>query len=268
MDIFSLLEKYKLANVALSLEQERELIAEYIHSTNQLEGNTLTLAQTKSIIDNGEVSGQNIKTRDILEQKGTYKALIRMMKAVAEQEPLSIELMKELNWLTIGTLFQDDYYLSYKEKGQKFGDFKVKNNRILITTSDGQQVFIEPLSTPENVLLNMKMLIQRIENSEKNVIEKAAFLAQEIWLNQPFIDGNKRTARLLINFMTMKEGFPLFTYDKKGAYFNDILVNQYTTGKAGLIQDFITESLENRIHELLDLGNKKPQNFGGLRFML
>ncbi|MFC0346086.1 hypothetical protein [Epilithonimonas hispanica] len=108
MDIFILLDKYKSQNIVLSLEQERELLARYIHSTNQLEGNNLTLAQTQSIIDNGEVSGDNIKTRDILEQKGTYKALIRMLKAVREQEPLSIELMKELNWLTVGTLFQDD----------------------------------------------------------------------------------------------------------------------------------------------------------------
>ena len=267
MDIFDLLERYKSANIPLNLEQERELIAQYIHSTNQLEGNMLTLAQTQSIIDNGEVSGEHIKTRDILEQKGTYKALIRMLNAVREKEPLSIELIKELNWLTIGTLFQDDYYLSYKENGQKFGDFKVKNNRMKITTSNGKEAFVEPLSNPNNVLLNMQMLIKRIENSEKNVIEKASFLAQEIWLHQPFIDGNKRTARLLINFMTMKVGFPLFTYEKKGAYFNDMLVNQYTNQKAGQIQNFITESLENRINKLLDLDNK-TQNFKGLRFML
>ena len=267
MDIFDLLERYKSANIPLNLEQERELIAQYIHSTNRLEGNSLTLAQTQSIIDNGEVSGEHIKTRDILEQKGTYKALIRMLNAVREKEPLSIELIKELNWLTIGTLFQDDYYLSYKENGQKFGDFKVKNNRMKITTSNGKEAFVEPLSNPNNVLLNMQMLIKRIENSEKNVIEKASFLAQEIWLHQPFIDGNKRTARLLINFMTMKVGFPLFTYEKKGAYFNDMLVNQYTNQKAGQIQNFITESLENRINKLLDLDNK-TQNFKGLRFML
>lgn len=206
MEVFSLLEQYTAANIGLSLEQERELLAKYIHSTNQLEGNTLTLAQTQSIIDNGEVSGDQIKTRDILEQKGTYKALVRMMKAVREQEPLSIDLIKELNWLTIGTIFQDDYYFSYKEQGQKYGDFKVKNNRIMITTSDGKEALIEPLSSPDNVAINMKMLLLQIENSDKNVIEKAAFLAQEIWLHQPFIDGNKRTARLLVNFLTMKKG--------------------------------------------------------------
>lgn len=268
MEVFSLLKQYTAANIGLSLEQERELLAKYIHSTNQLEGNTLTLAQTQSIIDNGEVSGDHIKTRDILEQKGTYKALVRMMKAVREQEPLSIDLIKELNWLTIGTIFQDDYYLSYKEQGQKYGDFKVKNNRIMITTSDGKEALIEPLSSPDNVAINMKMLLLQIENSDKNVIEKAAFLAQEIWLHQPFIDGNKRTARLLVNFLTMKKGFPLFTYENKGAFFNDMLVTQYTKGKAGIIEEFIIESLQNRINELLNLGDSKSLNFNRFRFML
>lgn len=262
--LFDLLQRYKKANIGISLEQEREIIAKYIHSTNKLEGNSLTLAQTKSIIENGVISGDNIKTKDLLEQRGTYKALKRMLEAVANKENLSLELIKELNWLTINSLYQDDYYYSYKEAGQKVGEFKAKNNRIQITLSDGRQMNVKPLSSPESVELNMKMLIRRIENSEANIITKASFLAQEIWLHQPFIDGNKRTARLLINFLTMKEGFPLFTYENKGAYFNDMLVNQYVNQKPGQIESFIKTALEERIKELLP--NQKKHR--GYRFML
>lgn len=113
MDIFILLDKYKSQNIVLSLEQERELFAQYIYSTNRLEGNKLTLGQTQSIIDSDTISGDKIKIKDILELKGTYKALIRMLNAVINKERLSIELIKELNWLIVGNLFQDDYYLSY-----------------------------------------------------------------------------------------------------------------------------------------------------------
>lgn len=145
MDIFILLDKYKSQNIVLSLEQERELLAQYIYSTNRLEGNNLTLAQTQSIIDNDTISGNKIKIKDILEQKETYKALIKMLKAVIAKETLSVELIQELNWLTVGNLFQDDYYLGYKEKGQKYGYFKVKNNRIMFTTSNGKRIFLDPL---------------------------------------------------------------------------------------------------------------------------
>lgn len=257
MNIYELLEKYKTESYALSLEEERDLIAKYIHSTNQLEGNTLTLAQTKSIIEEGKISGDNIRTKDVLEQRGTYKALIRMLNAVAKQEPLSVELIKELNWLIIGNLFQDDYYQSYKEAGQKFGDFKVKNNRILLIHSNGEKQYVEPLSNEKNVKSNMELLIRQLSLSEKSGIEKASYLAQELWLHQPFIDGNKRTARLLINFITMKEGFPLFTYEEKGAYFNDMLVNQYTLRKNGLIQNFIEESIRKQILTLLNINENK-----------
>ena len=97
----------------------------------------------------------------------------------------------------------------------------------------------------------MQALIKRVE-ANKNVIEKDSILAQELWLNQPFIDGNKRTARLLINFVTMGAGFPLFTYENKEASFNEILVSKYIERKYGLLENFITESLESRINELLD----------------
>lgn len=264
--IFTLLDKYKKKSRVLSLEEERELIVKYVHSTNKLEGNSLTLAQTKSIIEEDSISGNNVKTKDILEQKGTYKAVIRMLNAVINKEELSIELLKELNWLTIEPLFLSDYYLSYKEAGQKFGEFKIKNNRILITLPNGTEHLIEPLSTPKSVATNMNLLISRIKISDANIIDKASFLAQEIWLHQPFIDGNKRTARLLVNFLTMKEGFPLFAYNDKGAYFNDVLINQYTSKSSGLIQEFITQMLRNRINELLNQDASKL--FRGHRFIL
>ena len=175
------------------------------------------------------------------------------MKAVANKEALSVELMKELNWLTIGNLFQADYYQSYKEAGQQIGEFKVKNNRILLTLPNGEKQYVEPLSNENNVKLNMDLLVRQLSLSEKSGIEKASYLAQELWLHQPFIDGNKRTARLLINFLTMKEGFPLFTYEEKGVCFNEMLVKQYTLRKSGLIQDFIEESLYQQMISLLDI---------------
>lgn len=264
--LITVFNEFKKIDHTLSIEEERDIIAKYVHSTNQLEGNQLTLAQTKTIIDKGVLSGENINLKDVLEQKGTFKALLRMINAVINKEPLSIELIKELNWLCLGLLYQDDYYLSYKKEGQKQGNFKVKNNRIEITLSNGEVIFRNPISTEKTVETNIKMLVKQIENNEKDVIDKAAFLAQEIWLHQPFMDGNKRTGRLLINFLTMKEGFPLFAYNDKGVLFNSMLVEQCVYSKPNLIQDFISNALINRMEEIIKL---KPNNpFKGFRFVL
>lgn len=122
----------------------------------------------------------------------------------------------------------------------------------MIISPNGKSDFIEPLSSPDNVQENIQILVNQIKSSDKNVIEKASLLAQEIWLNQPFIDGNKRTARLLMNFMTMIEGFPLFTYENKGSFFNQMLISQYKEGKSGIVENLIIELLETRIKQLLD----------------
>ena len=128
-EVFS---EFKKLDYILSLEEEENIITKYVYSTNKLEGNKLTLAQTRTILGKGFLTGEDVSLRDVLEQKGTYKALIRMINAVVNDEPLSVDLIKELNWLCVGLLFHDDYYISYKKEGQKYGDFKVKNNRIEI----------------------------------------------------------------------------------------------------------------------------------------
>lgn len=130
----NLLEKYKLLKIPLSTEEEREEAFEYVYLTNKLEGNKLTLIQTTQLLDTDTISGENISTRDILEQKGMYKALNRMRRAVYEKEPLTINLMKELNELVLSSLWKDDsYYMDAKSKGQEVDSFKVSNNIIRIT---------------------------------------------------------------------------------------------------------------------------------------
>ena len=157
-----LLKKYKLLNHSLSIEEERALFMEYVFQTNKLEGNKLTLAQTTSIIDGGFVSGKNVSIKDVYEQKGTYKALVRMIKAVNDKEALSIKLISELNWLTLSYLWNDDFYLSAKNKGQKYGDFKCSENRIQIVYPGGRTEFIQPLSSPQDVKLNLDMLLDKL----------------------------------------------------------------------------------------------------------
>lgn len=262
--------KYKTLDYVPSLEEEREKIYEYVYITNKLEGNKLTLAQTTSLLDKNSITGENISLHDILEQKGTYKAVTRMLSATIHKEPLSIDLMTELNWLALGSLWKDDNsYISAKDAGQKENEFKTVGNMIRVTAPNGETIDIDPLSTPKNVRENMEDLVENVNNSPKDSITKAAFLAQEIWLHQPFIDGNKRTGRLLVNFLTMKEGFPLFVFNERPANYNSLLIRQYMENKPGLVKDYIrdrlTEEMKNRINQVQKAKQNREK---GYRFML
>ncbi len=262
--------KYKALGYAPSFEEEREKIYEYVYLTNKLEGNKLTLAQTTSLLDKNSITGENISLHDILEQKGMYKAVIRMLNAAVRKEPLSVELMKELNWLALGSLWRDDSsYLSAKNAGQKEGEFKSVDNMIRVTVPNGGNQNIEPLSNYKNVRENMDSLVKTIIDSKKDCITKADFLAQEIWLHQPFIDGNKRTGRLLINFMTMKEGYPFFVFDDRAVNFNNLLAKQYMEKKPGLVKSYIqyrlSEEMKNRIEQVQQAKENKGK---GYRYIL
>lgn len=267
-DLLQLLKKHKELAYTPSLEEEQASLYEYVYATNKLEGNLLTLQQTTELFKSDTISGNNIRNSDILEQKGMYRALKRMLLAVRNNENLSVDLILELNWLTIGSLWNEDYYNNAKEKGQLVNEFKVSQNVISIKQNGVEVDKILPLSDPENVLKNMQELIQNITTSDRNVLDKAVFLAQEIWIHQPFVDGNKRTGRLLINFLLMKEGFPLFSFNHKNKNYNSLLVEQYYESKPDLVKNYIIEALSEKLKNDIASFSKIKKNFGGFRMIL
>ncbi|EKF54612.1 filamentation induced by cAMP protein fic [Galbibacter marinus] len=190
-----------------------------------------------------------------------YKALTRILKAVRCDEHLSISLILELNWLVIGSLWKDDdSYFDAKNKGQEEGEIKRSQNLIRISQGNKELLRQEPLSNPDNVSQNMSNLIESIRRTEKDVFERSAFLAQELWLHQPFVEGNKRTGRLLTNFLTMKEGYLLFVYEDKNKNYNSLLIEQYLESQPYLILNYIKKKLNEtmlnqiRINKLNDKG--------------
>lgn len=265
----NVLKQYKAIEFIPSIEDERAEMYQYIYATNKLEGNQLTLSQTTQLLKSDTISGEHIKTSDVLEQKGMYKALSRMLKAVREKEKLSVKLLLELNWLTLGYLWKyDDAYTNAKSKGQKEDGFKISKNKIQITQAGKVIKEIEPLSEPNNVKENMQHLVDTINNSDKNVLEKAVYLAQEIWLHQPFVDGNKRTGRLLINFLTMQKGFPLFSFNAENSNYNSLLVEQYIEGKKDLVINYITKQLKTKMQNEINKNKKTKKDNNGFRMLL
>ncbi|MFV0564370.1 MAG: Fic family protein [Flavobacteriaceae bacterium] len=108
----------------------------------------------------------------------------------------------------------------------------------------------------------MVKLIDEVAQSKTDVINKAVYLAQELWLHQPFVGGNKRTDRLMINFLTMKEGFPLFVFNAENLNYNALLVQQYIENKPGLVYKYVHDNLYDKMKASLDKKIKKGKDRG------
>ena len=92
------------------------------------------------------------------------------------------------------------------------------------------------------------MLWYRNEANELHPIERATILHGEFVKIHPFLDGNGRTSRLLLNFELMKNGYPPIIIEKseRAIYFESLEKGSLTGDWTDFIQ-FVAKKCEERI---------------------
>jgi len=158
------------------------------YTSNALEGNSLTEAETKIIIEDGlTVAGKPI--RDCYEALGHAEAYDLMYK-LAKEKSFSEANIKEL------------HKLFYK----RIDDKNAGNYRKVKVFISGSKYTFPP---PEKVPSLMKEFIKSASTLEKkcHAIEYSALAHKEFVFIHPFIDGNGRIARLLMNLILLQKGF-------------------------------------------------------------
>lgn len=159
------------------------------YSSNALEGNSLTETETKIVIEDGiTIGGKPVK--DHLEALGhseAYDLLFRLAKG----RDITEANVKELHRLFY-------YRIDAKQAG------KYRKQRVIITGTD----FIPP--GPERIPELMKSFIAGIQETraKHHPVEFAAIIHKELVTIHPFIDGNGRAARLLMNLALLQAGYP------------------------------------------------------------
>ena len=159
------------------------------YSSNAIEGNSLTESETKVVLEDGiTIGGKPLK--DHFEAIGHSEAFDLLYK-LAESRDIS-----EADILGLHRLF---YYRIDTESAGKY-----RERNVIITGTD----FTPP--TPTEVphamqeLLNSLSLLRRL-----HPVEYAAMLHLNLVTIHPFIDGNGRTARLLMNLALLQAGYPI-----------------------------------------------------------
>lgn len=158
------------------------------YSSNALEGNTLTESETKIVLEEGiTIGGKPLKDHfEAIGHAEAYDFLFTLVKEKAIEEK-DIRQMHKL------------FYFRIDEKNAG----KYRTGKAIITGSK------YPLPKPSDLPMLMEKLIPGIKKlREENHPVKAAALAHKGFVFiHPFIDGNGRTARLLMNLLLLQENY-------------------------------------------------------------
>ena len=160
------------------------------YTSNALEGNSLTETETKIVIEDGmTIGGKPVK--DHLEALGHSEAYDFLFRLAKNQD------ITEANVKELHRLFY--YRIDAKQAG------KYRKKKVIITGTE----FIPP--APERIPDLMKAFALAIPEYRVKFhpVKFAAVLHKELVSVHPFIDGNGRAARLLMNLALLQAGYPL-----------------------------------------------------------
>ena len=163
-----------------------EFIIEYTYNSNAIEGNTLTLRETDMVLRGLTIDRKPLK--DHMEAVGHKEAFDFVRDLVKEQVSLSENTIKQIHYLVLA------------DKREDRGVYRRIPVRIMGAKHESVQPYlIQP---------NMELLLEKYKTSTEHIITRLARFHIEFERIHPFIDGNGRMGRLLVNLELMKAGYP------------------------------------------------------------
>lgn len=163
-----------------------EFIVEYTYNSNAIEGNTLTLRETDLVLRGLTIDQKPLK--DHMEAVGHKEAFEYVSELVKDNVPISENVIKQIHFLVLA------------DKKDDRGVYRRVPVRIMGAQHESVQPYlIEP---------KMEQLLLDFKESSEHIVTKLARFHIEFEGIHPFIDGNGRTGRLLVNLELMKAGYP------------------------------------------------------------
>lgn len=192
-----------------SLEESINL--EWTYNSNGIEGNTLTLKETQVVLEGITVGGKSIKEH--LEAINHEKAILYLNDLVKENNPITEWNIKSIHQLVLKNI--DD---------ENAGRYRREN----VTIKGATHIPPDYLKVPE---LMEKLVLNYKNWNNFHPIIQAALLHGELVKIHPFIDGNGRTSRLLMNLDLMNHGYnPVIIKKEDRLEYYEALDKAHTTG--------------------------------------
>ncbi len=184
---------------------------DYNYNSNHIEGNTLTYGQTELLLIFGKVSGEG-DLKDYVDMKASQVGMVMMQEeASLKDQPLTQHFIRSLH----KTLLREDYTIYRTLPGGvqtsyviHAGQYKTRPNSVITRYGDRFE-YASPEETPALMADLVEWYNAAEESGRYTPVELAALFHYRYIRIHPFEDGNGRIARLMVNYILARHGWPM-----------------------------------------------------------
>lgn len=205
------IDQHRPFSKGLANSLHEKLIVEWTYNSNAIEGNSLTMSETKVVLEGITIGGKSIVEH--LETINHREAILFVEDLISNKEPLSEWNIRNIHALILKGI-----------DNANAGKYRSEN----VVISGAKHI---PPRHYEIADL-MQKLIAEYQNEWKTLhpVIRATLLHGEFVKIHPIIDGNGRTSRLLLNFELLKNGYPpIIIKNEERAKYYDVLDLAHST---------------------------------------
>ncbi len=214
---------------------EEALEIEYTYHSNRIEGNTLTLQETDLVVNHGlTISGKSL--REHLEANNHVEAIAFVKELIQKKVTITERVILQIHQLVLQGIDREN---------------AGKYRNVPVFISGSSLLPVQPYLIP----VKMEEFMNWFQNNEGLIhpVIMAALLHLKLVNIHPFVDGNGRTSRLIMNMYLLQKGYPLSVIhsdmDNRQDYYK-VLELYHTQNKSDEFEAFIVKTVLNDAKKL------------------
>ena len=211
-----------------------QILVEWIYNSNAIEGSTITLQETRLILETGlTVGGKSL--REHFEVINHRDAIDYVEDLAAPTEPITPFQIRQIHKLVLSRI--DD------ENAGRYRETQVRIAGAVFTPPESWLV--------PNLMMEWGEWLFA-EEKHYHPVELAALAHHRLVAIHPFIDGNGRTARLVMNLILMRAGYPPTVIERinRRQYYR--VLDQADAGKPAALANFVGRAVERSLNLYLE----------------
>lgn len=217
----------------------RRFTVDFNYNSNHIEGNTLTYGQTEILLLFGKIVGE-AEVKDVQEMTASNVGLKMMTEEASLKDvPLTQNFIRTLH----KTLLREDYTVCRNLPGGQTtryvihaGQYKTRPNSVITRYGDRFE-YASPKETPALMTDLVDWYNEAEQSGKYTPVELAAIFHYRYIRIHPFEDGNGRIARLMVNYILSRHGYPMIVVRsrKKDEYLEAMHKTDLTVGRSRLL---------------------------------